>query len=96
MPTPKPEPLDDAELDNLTLSEDWVNDAKASEDTADARVQRYSQIHQAHQTATPPRSWTPAKSASSSTGPDMWVKVTAIALIAIAVLGALSLLRALG
>ncbi len=96
MTSPKPDPFDEAELDNLTLSEDWVNDAKATEDTADNRVERYSRIHQAHQTAAPPRSWSPAKSSGSSTGPDTWVKVTAIALIAIAVLGALSLLRALG
>lgn len=96
MSSSKPESFDDSELDNLTLSEDWVNDAKATEDTADSRVERYSKIHQAHQTAAPPRSWTPASSSSSSVGPDTWVKVTAIVLIVIAVLGALTMLRAWG
>jgi hypothetical protein len=60
MTSSKPDPFDEAELDNLTLSDDWVSDAKATEDTADNRVERYSRIHQAHQTAAPPRSWSPA------------------------------------
>lgn len=94
MSTSKPEPFDD--LDNVTLDDEWANDAAATEDSADARVERYSRIHQAHQTATPPRSWTPASSSDTSTGPDMWVKVTAIVLIVIAALGALTMLRAWG
>lgn len=96
MSSSKPESFDDSELDNLTLSEDWVNDAKATEDTADSRVERYSKIHQAHQTAAPPRSWTPGQSSGNSTGPNTWVKVTAIILVVTALLAALTLLRMLG
>jgi hypothetical protein len=87
------------ELD-VELTDEWAAAAKKSEASADERVQRYAAISQAHQHAKPPRSWTPGSSASSSstgsTSGETWIKVTAIVLIAIAVFGVLSLLRALG
>lgn len=93
---PTPDPFDEVDLDNLDLSEEWVNEARKREDSADARVERYTQINQAHQTARPPRSWTPAGSAATSSGPATWVKVTAIVLIVIAAATVLSMIRAWG
>ena len=101
MLTPNPDSPDHVEFDDLNrddaeLSDEWVNQARRREDSADARVERYSQIQSAHQTARAPRSWTPAESGSNSTGPDTWVKVTAIVLIVIAAAAVLSMLRAWG
>lgn len=95
MPTSAPEPFDD-DLDNVELSDEWVNEARKREDSADSRVARYTQINQAHQTARPPRAWTPAKGPATSTGPATWVKVTAGVLIVVAAAGVLAMLRAWG
>lgn len=84
------------ELD-VELTDEWAASAKKSEASADERVQRYAAISQAHEHAQPPRSWTPASSSGSGApSSQTWIKVTAIVLIAIAVFGVLSLLRALG
>lgn len=89
-----PDPSDDFSVE---LTDEWASSAKRTEASADERVQRYSAISRAHENAKPPRSWTPASSGSSSaTSSQTWIKVTAIVLIAIAVLAVLSLLRALG
>lgn len=101
MPTPNPDSPDDAEFDDLNLddvelSDEWVNEARRREESADSRVERYSRIQAAHQTARAPRSWTPSESGGNSTGPDTWVKVTAIVLIVIAAAAVLSMLRAWG
>ncbi len=94
--TPDPsEQSTEAELAGLELTDDWVNEAKKHEQSADDRAERYARINQQHQTAAPPRSWTPAGSDSGSTT-QTWVKVTAIVLIIIAVLGLLTVLRAWG
>lgn len=96
-----PEPTDpaaqstEAELAELELSDEWVNQAKKHEQSADDRAERYARINRQHQTATPPRAWTPAGADSGSTT-QTWVKATAIVLIIIAVLGVLTLLRAWG
>ena len=63
MTTPEPESFDD-----LELTDDWVKGARKHEQSADARVERYTQIQQAHATARPPRSWTPAESGGTSVG----------------------------
>lgn len=93
-----PDPADEsteAELAELEISDEWVNQAKKHEQSADDRTERYARIQRQHQTATPPRSWTPA-GADSASATQTWVKVTAIVLIVIAVLGVLTLLRAWG
>ncbi len=87
-----PDPSDDFSVE---LNDEWAAQAKRREAPADERAQRYAAINQAHQHAQPPRSWTPASSSSSSSS-QTWIKVTAIVLIAIAVLAVLSLLRSLG
>ncbi len=86
----------DAELEGLDLNDEWVNEAKRHERTADDRADHYARINQGHRTAQPPRSWSPSGGAESRSAGQAWVKVTAIVLIAIAALAVLTLLRALG